>query len=143
MAQALLGAAFSKPGSILFGIGNSSSFQILGIYPHITALEVIAEEGMVGAILYLSILGVALRSIIRLSRSVADQAARNTLAVLAALFCFELILTWKQGSLLSSFYVFGYAIILGRLEGPVADPLPNEAASNSAKALPLFSNLMR
>jgi O-antigen ligase len=144
MAQTLLGAAFASPGTILFGIGNSSSFQILGIYPHITILEVIAEEGLIGTTLYLAVLAIALRSIIRIARSLADdETARSTLAILASLFCFELILTWKQGSLLSSYYVFAYTIILGRMETPAAVKVSIERVTSPVAGLRLFPNLMR
>jgi O-antigen ligase len=144
MASSLLKAALAHPATILFGIGNSSSYEILGIYPHITILEVIAEEGIPGTILYLAILLSAVRSIRRISRSLGDDAeARGTLAILAALFCFELILSWKQGTLLSSYYVFAYAIILGRLEGTAAVRSPIENPSMSVAAMPAFPNLMR
>jgi len=116
-ARHLLGAATSNASTIIFGLGNSSSFQILGIYPHITGLEVIAEEGLVGTIPYFGIILVVARSIKRITnRADLTDSNRNVLAILTGLFVFEFILSWKQGSLLSSVYVFAYAITLGRLE---------------------------
>lgn len=145
MAQTLLHAAFAHPATMLFGIGNSSSFDVVGIYPHITILEVIAEEGIPGTILYLAILVLAVRSIRRILGTLGeDRVARRTVAMLAALFCFELILSWKQGSLLSSAYVFGYAIILGRIELLLAGRTTVEDHSSpTSPPLVLFPNLMR
>jgi putative inorganic carbon (HCO3(-)) transporter len=144
MAQTLIKAALAHPVTIIFGLGNSSSYEVLGIYPHITILEVIAEEGIAGLILYLGILVCAVGSIIRVSRSMAANAfERNIAAILAALFCFELMLSWKQGTLLSSFYVFAYAIILGRIAMRVSERSLAEKPVRSALNLPLFPNLLR
>lgn len=117
MATTLLHAASSSVMTTIFGLGNSSSFQIIGFYPHITALEVLAEEGMLGAGVYASIIFLALKSVLRvMARIREDYAARRTLAMLTAAFVFELILTWKEGTLLSSVYAFAYAVMLGRLD---------------------------
>jgi hypothetical protein len=59
------------------------------------------------------------------------------------LFVFEFILSWKQGSLLSSVYVFAYAIMLGRLEGPALKRSPGSVQTSAAPALPRFQNLLR
>jgi hypothetical protein len=143
MAQALLNAALAHPATIIFGLGNSSSYEAVGFYPHITILEVLAEEGIAGLILYLAILVCAVRSIIRISRSLeADESQRKVLAIVAALFCFELILSWKQGTLLSSYYVFAYATILGRIEMRAAESSPIENHVRPALNLP-FPNLLR
>jgi hypothetical protein len=143
MAQELLRAALAHPTTMIFGLGNSSAYQVVGIYPHITILEVIAEEGIPGTMLYLAVLWCAIRSILRLAKSVGrDEATRRTLAILAALFVYELITSWKQGSLLGSFYVFSYAIILGRMESLIAVRLRVEIPTERLSA-PLFPNLMR
>src|SRR5262249_30348405 len=51
-ALTLLQASSSHFLTMIFGLGNSSAFKLLGVYPHITGLEVIAEEGILGAALY-------------------------------------------------------------------------------------------
>jgi len=131
MAQRLLGASTSHFLTTVFGLGNSSSFKVVGIYPHITGLEVLAEEGLVGALLYAAVLYLAFRSVRRISRQPELSAGgRNALAILTALFVFELVLSWKQGSLLFSVYVFAYAILLSRLESP--SPSPSAASSLAA-----------
>jgi hypothetical protein len=145
-AEMLLRAATSNVRGIVFGLGNSSAFKILGIYPHITGLEVIAEEGLIGAAMYFGILFLAIRSILRIvGRPDFDDLKRNVLAMMTGLLVFEFIISWKQGSLLISVYVFAYAITLARLESPI-NSIENAAATKAARAKPgppRFANLLR
>jgi O-antigen ligase len=144
-AQHLLAVANSNVLTSVFGLGNSSSFQVIGYYPHITGLEVVAEEGLVGAAMYLAIILLPIRSIIRITgQRDSTDAQRSSLAMLAGLFTFELILSWKQGTLLSSVYVFLYAIVLARLEEPVgASKAPASAPIETTPGLTGFPNLLR
>jgi hypothetical protein len=144
MAQTLLGASTSGFFTIVFGLGNSSSFQVLGIYPHITGVEVLAEEGIVGAIIYCAIIVLTIRSIKRISsQGELTDRRRSALATLSGLFVFELILSWKQGSLLFSVYVFAYAIMLGRLESPEVKSVSAFSSTADASVVPRFQNLLR
>ncbi|MEJ0005136.1 MAG: hypothetical protein WDM77_01775 [Steroidobacteraceae bacterium] len=145
-AQLLLRASTANLHGMVFGLGNSSAFKILGIYPHITGLEVIAEEGIIGAAMYFGILALAVRSIWRIAhRADFDDLKRNVLAMLTGLLVFELIISWKQGSLLISVYVFAYAIALARLETPIGAVKHAVAPMLSPihSVLPRFQNLMR
>lgn len=142
-AQILLHESSAHIFTTIFGLGNSSSFQILGIYPHIASLEILAEEGFVGALLYIAIICLSLRSIKRLaSRTDLDDSGRNVLGILAGLFIFELVLSWKQGTLLSSVYVFLYAIILARLEETSASTLSVSKQAIASPSMPRFPNLI-
>ena len=146
LARALLVASTSHPLTALFGLGNSSSITLLGIYPHITGLEVLAEEGLIGAALYCSIIISAIRSIARASAALPEKGFdRQGLAILAGLFIFELLLSWKQGTLLSSVYVFAYAIMLGYFERNVADSKLAPALTSQAAwpQPPNLPNVMR
>jgi hypothetical protein len=144
-AQRILEVATSSVMTSVFGLGNSSSFQIIGGYPHITGLEVLAEEGIVGAAMYFAIIIFAIRSVSRISRQPElSDSNRSALAMLAGLFIFELILSWKQGTLLSSVYVFLYAIILARLEKPAGASVSRGLAPRAnAPELIRFQNLLR
>lgn len=150
-AWALLGASSSSPVSFLFGLGNSSAFKVIGFYPHITGLEVLGEEGILGAAVYIAIFALVLRSIRRImARTDFDDVKRNVLAVLSGLLLFEFLVSSKQGSLLISVYPFAYAIILARLEVPIGGaPVALSDAGNPecrrivAAAAPRFQNLMR
>jgi hypothetical protein len=145
-AVTLLSVSSASIGSVLFGLGNSSAFKVLGIYPHVTGLEVVAEEGILGGVLYFGILALAVRSIRRiLARPDFDELKRNVLATLTGLSVFELIISWKQGSLLISVYVFAYAMVLARLESAELSVQATDSAPAGAGltvATP-FPNLLR
>ena len=118
MAKTLMSAAVSNPAYLIFGLGNSRSFAILGIYPHIAGLEILAEEGLVGFSIYMTILIITFRNIRKLwvkARMLEDADLQYSVAVLTSLFLFEFFLTYKQGTLLSSIYAFAYASVLGLL----------------------------
>jgi Ca2+/Na+ antiporter len=145
-AEALLRASSATVGNIIFGLGNSSAFKILGIYPHVTGLEVVAEEGLIGGAMYFTILLLAIRNIRRIAAAPDfTDFKRNVLATITGLLVFELIVSWKQGSLLISVYVFAYAIILARLESPIVSariaPMIETAAAKPL--VPRFQNLLR
>ncbi|MDR4485390.1 MAG: hypothetical protein R3B95_19695 [Nitrospirales bacterium] len=115
----LVDLAYASPGTFLFGLGNSTSYdpRVLGIYPHFVPLEVLAEEGLIGFGLYLTILFCSIRSCIRCFRILADMPReRLLLGGLAGLYMFTLLLSLKQGSLLGNLEFFMVAIILGRYE---------------------------
>jgi hypothetical protein len=143
MAGAVLKASMEHPLALFIGLGNSSSFKVAGIYPHIAILEVLAEEGLPGIALYLGMLFHTARSIRRSARALADDPGRRiALGTLAGLFLYELLLSWKQGSLLGSPYVFCYAIIIGRLElglKPIPQPQSTSLDRGPERAFP---NLM-
>ena len=118
-ALLLLRLAYSSPETILMGLGNSASYdpRILGIYPHFVPLEVLAEEGLIGFGLYLSILYCSMRSGLRCFRIVADKPSeRLLLGGLMGLYLFTFLLSLKQGSLLGNLEFFMLSIILGRYE---------------------------
>jgi hypothetical protein len=144
MAATVLDAALAHPFAIFFGLGNSSSLALLGIYPHITILEVLAEEGLPGIALYAAVLIYSVRSIRRTVRAVEDDPGRRiALAILAGVFAYELVLSWKQGSLLGSPYVFCCAIVLGRIEQSFA-VFPAQQSTELTAVAPIraFPNLM-
>jgi hypothetical protein len=118
MAKALMGEAARNPLSLVFGLGNSSSFHYLGIYPHITALEVLAEEGLLGFCIYSAILVTTFTSAARLFGAMNDHTPsghRVAAAAVLSLFIFELMLSMKQGTFLTSTYVIAYATIIARM----------------------------
>ena len=52
----LLTEWFSHPSTIIFGLGNSASYSLIGFYPHNVFFEVICEEGLIGLSLYILII---------------------------------------------------------------------------------------
>jgi hypothetical protein len=146
MASALLQHAIAHPASLVFGLSNSSSFFYMGIYPHIAPLEVLAEEGLIGATIYLCMVASTLQSILRIKASNserADSSARYPLAVLTALLVFEFVLSLKQGQLLSSTYVIAYAAMLGRMAAWQPAASSHLSMAESVTPVQPFPNLMR
>ncbi|MGC3973857.1 MAG: hypothetical protein QM771_05670 [Nitrospira sp.] len=115
----LVRLAYSSLDTILFGLGNSASYdqRILGIYPHFIPFEILAEEGLVGFLLYLIIYYSVIRSVLRSFRIVSnDPKERLHLGALVGLYVFTSILSLKQGSLLLNLEPFMLGIVLGRYE---------------------------
>jgi len=113
----IVGLWLDSPETIFFGLGNSASYdpRILGIYPHFVPLEILAEEGVIGASLFLMILYVTARSALRCYRFVyLDPKERSIFAGLLALFLYTFLLSLKQGSLLGNLEPFMFAIMLGK-----------------------------
>ena len=110
---------FSSPETVLLGLGNSASYdpRILGFYPHFLPLEILAEEGLIGFGLYTMILYCTWRSTFRSLRMVTNMPKeRLLLGGLVGLCLFTLILSFKQGSLLTNLEPFMLAVVLGRYE---------------------------
>ena len=105
------------PTAWIFGIGSSSSFKYLNIYPHIVLGETLVEEGIVGLTLLLAIISITVRQGFRLmSADNLPSKARVNIGIIFAIFTFNLILSFKQGSLLgSASSVFCFALIIGWL----------------------------
>jgi hypothetical protein len=145
-ALTLLSLAMAHPLTFLFGLGNSSAFHYIGAYPHITPLEELAEEGLIGTGIYAGILYVTGRSILRLLRVAArssDTNMRAGVAVLGALFLFEFVLTMKQGSLLSCYFAFVYSMLLSRVEALTAQTVQQAQIPAVAATFTPFPNLLR
>jgi hypothetical protein len=103
---------------LLFGLGTSASFspRIAGFYPHIVPIEVLCELGVVGIALFIAILVLTLRSVIRYMRRYAalETNSKGTRVVvsLAALFILEVLLSLKEGSLLRDANLLMFPILI-------------------------------
>ena len=125
---------YGTPETLLFGLGNSASFdsRILGIYPHFVPLEVLAEEGVIGFTIFLLILFLASKVVLQCYRYAQRfPSERPIIACLIATFFYSLLLALKQGSLLGNLELFMFGILLGkyehwRLTQPFQEPQPNE-----------------
>lgn len=123
-AARLLDRTYDSLPSILFGLGNSASYdpRIIGGYPHIVALEILGEEGLIGFALFLGVLIAGARSIGRLRGHAGEHPAqRCIIAILGALFLFELILSFKQGAMIGSASLFLFPILLERFATIMAE----------------------
>lgn len=108
----------SGPLGLLFGLGTSASFspQIAGFYTHIVPIEILCELGIVGFMLFLTILVLTLRGVARhlmdVGRGHGHKETARVVAALAALFVCELLLSLKEGSLLRDTNLFLYPILI-------------------------------
>ncbi len=102
----------------VFGLGSSASFDesILKFYCHVVLFEVLAELGIIGfVILWLTPIYAA-QNIKELWHYVKDDPEeRGMIAAIGSIFLFEVILSFKQGSLLGSATCFGLAAVIGRV----------------------------
>jgi hypothetical protein len=129
----LIHLSYSSLETVLFGLGNSASYdpRILGIYPHFVPLEVLAEEGLVGFTIYVTIFYLLLRSCFRSFRiSATKPEERLLLGGLIGLCVFMFVLSLKQGSLLLNLEPFMLAIILGRYEQTLLKNLKTQGVTD-------------
>lgn len=103
------------PVSMVVGMGNSASYdpKLLGIYPHSVPIEILTEEGIVGVILFLLF-------VYHLARRpfMVDAKFRhislNQAAPFLSLFMFFLVVSLKQGNLISAHLTFLAGILAER-----------------------------
>ena len=111
---------------LLFGLGNSASFSpaILGYYPHIVPIEILCELGIVGFSIFLIIVILTIRVVVRFISNAAelrgDTASRRVVASLCALAVIEFLLAFKEGSLVRDVNLLLFPILI---EGVVASLL--------------------
>jgi hypothetical protein len=144
----LLSAWNRNPTTIIFGLGNSASFDpsIIGFYPHNVPAEVLGEEGLLGFLLYVWILIECARSLMRsyaLTRT--DPARRGLVAAAGAAFLFSFLLTLKQGNMIGSVEFFLFAILLARLGASLgtSETVALEEPRELGARAEVFPNLLR
>jgi hypothetical protein len=101
----------------LIGFGSTGSFnlEVNGYYPEVVPVEILGELGLAGIALWLTVVGLTLREIPRIYRLVRPyRFERGVFCALAAIFVFELLQTFKGGSLLSNTACFVFAILVSR-----------------------------
>lgn len=150
MSLALLAKWSETPASVIFGLGNSASFDpsVVGFYPHDVPAETLGEEGLVGFGLYVALLWVAASGAAQTLRMVRDDPeSRGLLAALCANFLFSFITSLKEGNMLSSVFYFLSAILLARMPELVAardgSGIRSEKIAPTTPAGPAFANLLR
>jgi hypothetical protein len=115
MAAQMIGETYDAGAfAWLFGIGNSASFKFFNTYPHVVPGEIIAEEGIVGFVLFMGCVLTAVMPGLRVLRlKTCTRMTRVNLGAMMSLFTFQLILSFKQGSMLGSVGLFSMALCIG------------------------------
>gem|GEM_PF-6037030 len=119
MSKALLGIwADSSWFHLIAGLGSSSSFHLIGFYPHVVPIEVLGEEGLIGATIYLGLIAAIILTTLRIRRLSATISSRlpTETAVIVGLVLFAGALTLKQGSLLGTLQFPFFVMLLGGME---------------------------
>ena len=113
-ASALLGVwVAGDPFTLFFGLGNSSSYQIIGTYPHIVPAEILAEEGLLGFSLFIMVIFVYFKSLFSLYKKYSSSPSiKGIVLPLGAMFIYSFLLTFKQGSLLGSIQLFYFGSMI-------------------------------
>jgi hypothetical protein len=152
MSAQLLSHWSQSPGSVLFGLGNSASFDpnIVGSYPHDVPAETLGEEGLLGLAIYLGINWLAVKGLFTaLKATKGDQQLRRLLAVAGANYVFTFITTLKEGNMAGSAEFFMAAILLARMpemlsgKSQPVDELAPDTPVTHARITPRFANIMR
>lgn len=126
-ASRLLDVYFSSGVlELLFGLGSSASFapQVVGFYTHVVPVEIMCELGAVGLLLFVGVLGFTVRAVIRLASIMSSPQispeTRRAVACLSALALIELLLSFKQGSLVRDVNLFLFPVLIEGLLASVA-----------------------
>ena len=116
----MLAAWFSSPNPfrIFIGLGSSSSYYVIGGYPHNVLVEILTETGVVGFSLYLAMLiWLFVMTMRRLKQESITIDERNTIYLASSIFLYFLLLTFKQGNMMTSYAFFMSGMVLAGLVG--------------------------
>jgi hypothetical protein len=125
---------------LLFGLGNSASFapQVVGFYTHIVPIEILCELGLVGFSLFVAILGLTARAMLRFASLLAvpqiGPETRRVVACLSALAVIELLLSFKEGSLVRDVNLFLFPILIEGVLVSVAAHLRHAAIEQTERS---------
>jgi O-antigen ligase len=119
--------------SWMLGLGSCASRVIIGPYPHNIPLEILCEEGLLGVVIYVGFLSCVARSCFS-NGWASDAGKRNVMITFVALFCFEIILTLKSGSLFGQQLFLCYGIVIQRLCKVEARVRTQELRGDTSKA---------
>jgi hypothetical protein len=116
----LLLAEWADKGPVawIFGLGGGSSYQVSGLnfYCHLVMAEALGETGFIGLfLLWLVPIFFALNYRQLFVRFKDLPVERGLIAGIGAIFLFEVILSFKQGSLLGSEIAVAFSVMLGRV----------------------------
>lgn len=105
----------SSPMNLLFGLGSSASFSLIGTYPHVQVVEILVELGFIGLALAGVILALGLYVAMKLLKlTKRDIKQRGVAVAFMSFVLLYLILSFKQGSFLTNYDLYFNLAILGR-----------------------------
>jgi len=109
--------AGSSPVNWLIGLGISGSYdaRVLGRYCHVVMVEILCELGFVGISIVAIFMFFIVRDLVSLYRLTKDNDVDRGISItLAAIFVYQLMLTFKQGSILTHAFSWCWALMISR-----------------------------
>ncbi|MEM8677854.1 MAG: hypothetical protein AAGF97_00735 [Planctomycetota bacterium] len=116
MVGHLLEAWFqSSPMNIIFGLGVSASWFVVGYYPHVQPVEILAELGVFGFMMAatLIIMG-AWKAVQGMQLTKRDLENRGALVAFMGFTALYFMLAFKQGSYLTNYSLFMNLAIMSK-----------------------------
>jgi hypothetical protein len=117
MVRVMIERWWASPVSVVFGLGNSASWSVLGVYPHVVPAEVLVEEGLVGSFLFGGLTVAAMKAWRRAKKCLGagERVVHESLLVLGAWGIFSALLSTKQGSLATSPMLLLFPVLVERI----------------------------
>jgi hypothetical protein len=116
--QSLLGKWAATPSAWFSGLGLGSfyAYGFGGDYVHNTYIEALGEVGLIAFVLFVLLTALGIAGLLGLFRAASsDPSERNDAALLLALTAYQILLSFKQGSLLGSNLLVMFLLIGHRL----------------------------
>ncbi len=134
LATRMLGYWADDPAAVLIGLGNSSAYTLVGKYPHIVPAEILAEEGLIGFMLWGVIVALGIRAVVGLLNVTrGDPRLRSVAVCYSALLVNTFVLSLKQGSLIGSTLMFFFFIVVAKLNLVVKAEAAAEVQTGSSE----------
>ena len=102
----------------ILGLGNGSAYHLIGYYPHLVSIEILAEEGIIGFGMLMILIILSTLKIIKIVRSKKHSISlvhQASYMFWCSLLLFYFLLSMKQGSLLGNLNLFFSMIIIGKI----------------------------
>jgi O-antigen ligase len=112
-SSTMLSVFGATPESWFRGLGTNYSTMLLGIYPHNQPVQALTEGGILGACLWLSVHGFALRAYLRARPQCTSDSSRVVLRVATALWVYFVVIGLKRGHVLDV-WAISSAVVLER-----------------------------
>lgn len=99
----------------LFGLGFGASFAVIGTYPHVMVVQILAELGIIGLLVYIAFYTSAVVAWFTFFRNTKASPSMRAAAVIFGAFCtFQFVLSFKQGGISGGHYVWVFPAIVIR-----------------------------
>lgn len=127
-SSTMLSVYGATPESWFRGLGTNYSTMLLGIYPHNQPVQALTEGGILGAGLWLSVHGFALRAYLRARPRCTTNSARVVLRIATALWLYFVVVGFKRGHVLDV-WAISAAVVLERCALALTEARPAPVAS--------------